>query len=94
MALRFYDSAQTSIYRVVCRNSLDSGLVQLDTWNVKASSPTAAREWVLTHKATGRYSEIVTAYKVRRQPVWLRKVGTWGYRFDLRKREVFRPIAI
>lgn len=63
--------------------------------DVIASSPTAAADWLLSYPALAGLPanadliEITHAYKRRRQPgVWLRKSGTRGYRFDVRRREM------
>lgn len=80
------DSPFTSIYRV--NVSFTGGYAAI---NVKASSPTAATEWVLSHPyevrglpSSAPYMEVTHSYKLRKQPVWLRKMGKYGARFDVR----------
>jgi len=91
MALRMYDSPSTSIYRVTLYySSYRTGKAGLARVNVKASGPTAAAEWVLSHPGLARipsndYMAVTAAYKLRRQPVWLKKTGTLTARFDLRE---------
>ena len=88
---RLSDNPPYSIYRVTVRGTnraLTHGCeVRL---NVKASSPSAAVHWVLSYPRLCRIPhftgslDVVTVYKLRRQPVWLRKSGTDRYRFDVR----------
>lgn len=84
MAFRISDAPQASVYRVNIITESHYAAV-----NVLASSPTAAREWLLSYPQYAgvpmRYSATVThSYKLRRQPVWLRKIGHSSSRFDLR----------
>jgi hypothetical protein len=67
--------------------------------DVMASSPSVAADWVLSYPhlaglpANADVTEITHAYKLRRQPkVWLRRSGTRGYRFNVRRRET-APLA-
>lgn len=84
------DNGNHSIYRVNVIASNREGTEQ--TWariNVKASTPTDAADWVLSYphlcKVPGTgWAEVTTAYKLRKQPVWLRKHGTLTARFDVR----------
>lgn len=92
--MKMYDNGNHSIFRVVCRNYLPTGMVQLDTWNVKASTLADAKEWVISHRSWGLTSMVTTGYKLRRQPVWLKKTGQLDARFDLRDRETFRPTPL
>jgi hypothetical protein len=62
--------------------------------NVKASSPSVAVDWVLSYPhlaglpANADVTEIIgTPYKLRRQPVWLKKHGARDCRFDVRHRD-------
>lgn len=89
--IRTSDSPFHSIYRVnvVFSGRGKSGYAAI---NVKADSPKAAYEWVLSYpQYTGipsaDYLEITHSYKLRKQPVWLRKHGYVNSRFDLRKVE-------
>lgn len=102
---RLYDSPSTTVYRVNARAArfgrilAGSGTriprdVTLVAVNVKASSPTAAADWVLSYPqlagmpANADLIEIEgRVYKLRRQPVWLKKSGTRSARFDVRRRE-------
>jgi hypothetical protein len=88
------DNGNHSIYRVVLRNYRSNGVCHVDTWNVKASSPSTAVSWALTYRSYGLSCTVLTYYKLRKQPVWLKKIGHWDSRFDLRKREVFRPTPL
>lgn len=90
---RTYDAPTTSIYRV--NVVTDVGYYVL---NVKASSPSAACDWVLTYPASAGYqyrdfAEVTNAYKLRKQPVWLKKIGTRTARFDLRKATTWDKVA-
>lgn len=94
---RLYDNGQHSIYRVNVR-AVNRAFthVTIAAVNVKASSPSAAADWVLSypglcriHGTTGSL-QITHAYKLRRQPVWLKKIGTLTARFDLRSIETVR----
>lgn len=88
---RLSDNGNHSIYRVSVRAvNREFTHVTLARVNVKASSPSIAAAWVLSypdlcriHGATGSMT-ITAAYKLRRQPVWLRKIGTLTARFDVR----------
>lgn len=88
---RTSDSGPHSIYRVtVYSSNYRSNTAALTRVNVKASSPTAAAEWVLTHPGlarvpSGDYMAVTAAYKLRKQPVWLKKTGTLTARFDMRE---------
>lgn len=86
---RTSDSAPHSIYRVnvVFSKRFKGGGVA--AVNVKASSPSAAAEWLVSypqHAGLGYpdHMEVTHAYKLRRQPVWLKKAGTDTARFDAR----------
>jgi hypothetical protein len=92
-----WDSPQTSIYRVTV-SGYDSRTREcfLARVNVKASSPTMAVRWLLTYPYDARLPlhtsmQVTAAYKLRRQPVWLKKVGHNHYRFDIR--ELYRWTA-
>ena len=87
------DSPPHAVYRVNVR-AVNRAFthVTLAAVNVKASSPSRAAEWVLSYphlcRVPGTGTVTVThAYKVRRQPVWLRKSGTLTARFDVRSIE-------
>lgn len=89
---RLYDNPSPNVYRVKvqytardCRSGGDAVVY------VRASSPTAAADWLLSYPhlagikgATGDM-QVLDARKVQRPPVWLRKHGDRCYRFDLRK---------
>lgn len=93
---RLYDNGQHSIYRVNVR-AVNRAFthVTLASVNVKASSPSVAADWVLSYPhlcripGTGTMT-ITSAYKLRKQPVWLRKTGTLTARFDPRRIETVR----
>ncbi|MCX4554156.1 hypothetical protein [Streptomyces sp. NBC_01500] len=79
--MRMYDSPLTSIYRVTV-NGYDyrTHKAFIARINVKASSPKAAREWVISYPhyaGLPRYTslEVMTQYK-------LKKSGTNTARFD------------
>lgn len=84
-----YDSPLTSIYRVnVSGYDYRNSHAFHARVNVKASSPSKATAWLLNHPWAAKLPshttmEVTHAYKVRKQPVWLRKSGTSGYRFDV-----------
>jgi hypothetical protein len=93
---RLSDNPPHSVYRVNVRaTNREFTHVTFAAINVKASSPSVAADWVLSYPGlcgipgTGTM-EIMSAYKVRRQPVWLRKAGTFTYRFDVRRVETVR----
>jgi len=94
---RLSDNGNHSIYRVSVRAvNREFTHVTIARVNVKASSPSVAADWVLSwpglcriHGATGSMT-VTAAYKLRRQPVWLRKIGTLTARFDTRYVETFR----
>ena len=86
------DSPFTNVYRVNVHFVQSQGVRGVAAVNVKASSPARAQEWLLCypHKAglySTSYMKVLSCYKLRKQPVWLKKLGTNGYRFDLRKIE-------
>lgn len=103
--MMLYDSYPHSIYRVVIDFSGSTIILggKIKTYprgrvwiNVKASSPTAAAKWAMCEPGLCRippsdYMALVTAYKIRRQPVWLKKAGTLTARFDLRRLEKACP---
>lgn len=88
---RLSDNGAHSIYRVTVRGT-DRAYARVCEVkiNVKASSPSVAADWVLSYPHLCRvpYStgslQVLTAYKLKRQPVWLRKTGTLTARFDVR----------
>jgi hypothetical protein len=79
------DNGQHSIYRV--------NLVTDGGWyavNVKASTPSDAARWVLCYPQYAgvhlrSFGKVTHAYKLKKQPVWLKKSGQFDARFDLRK---------
>lgn len=85
---RTSDSYPHSIYRV--NVNFTGGCAAV---NVKASSPTAAAEWLLSYPqyaklpASADYMEVTHAYKLRKQPVWFKKFGKLDTRFDLKWRQ-------
>jgi hypothetical protein len=87
--MRTSDSPSKVIYRVtVSGYDYRSYKAFMARVNVKASGPTAAAEWVLSYPdyaGLPRYTdlEILAAYKLKNQPVWLKKIGTNTARFDL-----------
>ena len=87
---RLSDNGQHSIYRVNVRATNGAYThVTFAAVNVKASSPSVAADWVLSYPGLCRIPgtgtmTILGAYKVRRQPVWLKKIGTLTARFDVR----------
>lgn len=93
---RLSDNGQHSIYRVNVRAvNREFTHVTIAAINVKASSPSVAADWVLSYPGLCRISgtgslEVISAYKLRRQPVWLRKTGTLTARFDVRRTETVR----
>lgn len=80
-----YDSPLTSIYRVVV--AWPGGYARV---NVKASSPSRASDWVLHYPmyaglpGGSTLMQVTASYKLRNQPVWMKKSGHDDYRFDLR----------
>jgi hypothetical protein len=87
---RLYDNGDHKIYRVTLRgvNRAFTHVTIADV-NIKASSPSVAADWALSYphycKVFGASTvQILNAYKVRKQPVWLRKHGSNTYRFDVR----------
>jgi len=93
---RLSDSPPHAVYRVNVR-AVNRAFthVTIAAVNVKASSPSVAADWVLSYPHLCRIPgtgsmEITSAYKVRRQPVWLRKSGTLTARFDVRRIETLR----
>jgi hypothetical protein len=90
------DSPPHSVYRVNVR-AVNRAFthVTVAAVNVKASSPSTAAQWVLSYPGLCRIPgtgsmEVTQAYKLRRQPVWLRKHGTLTARFDVRSVETVR----
>lgn len=62
--------------------------------NVLASSPSKATMWVLTYPDEASLpsftsAEILSVYKLRKQPVWLRKRGYRNYRFTMVQKTVW-----
>jgi hypothetical protein len=93
---RLSDNPPHSVYRVNVRaTSREFTHVTFASINVKASSPSVAADWVLSYPGLCRIPgtgtmQVLSAYKVRRQPVWLRKTGTLSCRFDVRNVETHR----
>lgn len=83
-----YDYPSNNVYRVNVSgydNRTESAFYA--RLNVKASSPTSASNWVCTYTHEAGLPphttlEVTHAYKLRKVPVWLRKIGKYNYRFS------------